>query len=151
MLSINLVIIAIESPLLIGIYQNHTLIESLSIEGQTSEVLPIEFQKIQDRFKVERVLFANGPGSFMAIKINYVFLKTIASILDVELFSRDAFFFNSDSPIRALKNMYFVKRGEKIFIEKVVEFKKVEFSLPLKFEKEKYSKDIEPLYILPFL
>ena len=151
MSNIDLVIVAIESPLLIGIYQKNILIEVISAEGQTSEVLPIAFQKIQSKFIIKRVLFANGPGSFMAIKINYVFLRTVASVLNIELFSRDAFFFNSNTPVKALNNMFFVKRDKKIYIERISDFINVDFSLPNKFEVDRYSKKIEPLYILPFL
>ena len=151
MLEIDLVIIAIETPLLIGVYENNNLIENISIDGHTSEVLPIEFQKIMNRFHIKRVLFANGPGSFMAIKINYVFLKTIASVLSIKLFSVDAFFFNSNSPIKALNNMVFFKKDQKISIEKIEKFSKKDFILPKKFEVEKYSLNIEPLYILPFV
>jgi len=150
-LKIDLVIIAIESPLLIGIYKNSVLVETISASGQTSEVLPIEFQKILNKFEIQRVLFANGPGSFMAIKINYVFLRTLASILNIQLFSKDAFFFNLNSPIKALNNMFFIKKGGEICIEKVDNYSKREFKLPQQFEVEQYSANIEPLYILPFV
>jgi len=150
-LKVNLVIIAIESPLLIGIYENNVLIETIESTGQTSDILPTEFQSILNKFEIENILFANGPGSFMAIKINYVFLKTISIVLGIKLLSQDGFFFNSNTPIRALNKMYFVKSGENIDIQKVENFQKVEYRLPNKFEIEKYSEIIEPNYILPFL
>ena len=151
MLKVNLVIIAIESPLLIGIYENNVLIETIESTGQTSDILPTEFQSILNKFEIENILFANGPGSFMAIKINYVFLKTISIVLGIKLLSQDGFFFNSNTPIRALNKMYFVKSGENIDIQKVENFQKVEYRLPNKFEIAKYSEIIEPNYILPFL
>ena len=151
MLKINLVIIAIESPLLIGIYENNILVERIEATGQTSESLPLEFQKILNKFQIENILFANGPGSFMAIKINYVFLKTISTVLGIKLFSQDGFFFNSNTPIRAINKMYFLKKGENIEIENVENFQKTDFALPHRFEIEKYSEKIEPNYILPFL
>jgi len=150
-LKVNLVIIAIESPLLIGIYENNILIDKVESDGQTSESLPMEFQKLLEKFEIENILFANGPGSFMAIKINYVFLKTISTVLNIKLLSQDGFFFNSNTPIRAINKMYFVKKEHKIEIEKVIDFQKTAFALPQKFEIEKYSEIIEPNYILPFL
>lgn len=149
MLKIDLVIIAIESPLVIGIYVEEILIESTYIDGQTSEVLPFEFQKIKNKYDIQRVLFANGPGSFMAIKINYVFLRTVSIVSGIKLFSQDAFFFNSNTPVKALNKMYFIRKNGKIVIEKMDVVEKVSFLLPNKFEVEKYSEEIEPLYILP--
>ncbi|EJF06307.1 hypothetical protein ThvES_00016180 [Thiovulum sp. ES] len=149
MLKVDLVVVAIESPLLIGIYENGDLIEKMEIEGQTSENLPIHFEKILEKYRVERVLFANGPGSFMAIKINYIFLKTLSTVLGIELFGIDAFFFNGNQPIKAIGGMSFVKTENVINLEKVENFTKMPFYLPEKFDISLYSKDIEPLYILP--
>jgi tRNA A37 threonylcarbamoyladenosine modification protein TsaB len=144
---IDLVIIAIKSPLYIGIYENEELVETLKFEGKTSETLPVEFQKVYKKYKIRRVLFANGPGSFMAIKINYIFLKTISTVSGIELFGVDGFFFNSNTPIEAMNGMVFVKRDDEIVLEKgTVESS---FKLPKRFEVENYSKDIEPLYIIP--
>lgn len=149
MSNIDVVVIAVESPLIIGLYRDNTLFETISVDGQTSETLPIEFKKILESYIVKRVLFANGPGSFMAIKISYIFLKTLSLTKNIELFGVDAFYFNSNSPIRAINSMYFVKRDQEIKIEKVDNFKPSSFTLPEIFEVDKYSKDIEPLYILP--
>jgi len=147
--NIDIVVIAVETPLIIGLYKDKKLFEKISIDGQTSEVLPIEFQKILEKYRVKRILFANGPGSFMAIKIGYIFLKTLSLTKDIELFGVDAFYFNSNAPIRAINSMCFVKRDDEIKIEKVENFKPSPFYLPDSFEVEKYSKNVEPLYILP--
>ena len=149
MLEINVVIIAIETPLIIGLYKNNKLFESRYIDGQTSETLPIEFNKLLENYKIKKVVFANGPGSFMAIKISYLFLKTVAQIKNIELFGVDGFYFNFNQPIRAINNMAFIKDGKDIIVKKIEDFKSSPFSLPNSFEVEKYSKDIEPLYILP--
>jgi tRNA threonylcarbamoyladenosine biosynthesis protein TsaB len=148
-LKVDLVVVAIESPLLIGIYENGDLIEKIEVEGQTSENLPVHFEKILEKYRVERVLFANGPGSFMAIKINYIFLKTLSTVLGIELFGIDAFFFNGNHPIKAIGGMCFVKTENVINLEKIENFMKMPFYLPEKFDISLYSKDIEPLYILP--
>jgi tRNA threonylcarbamoyladenosine biosynthesis protein TsaB len=148
-LEVDLVVIAIESPLKIGIYRDGTISHSLEFTGQTSEVLPVEFKKLTKEYKIRTILFANGPGSFMAIKVNYIFLKTLATVLDIELFGVDAFFFNSNRPIKAVGGNCFVKRDGKIEIERVEEFVKSEYRLPETFDPALYSKDVEPLYILP--
>jgi tRNA threonylcarbamoyladenosine biosynthesis protein TsaB len=150
-LEVDLVVIAIETPLLIGIYENENLVKKIEIKGQTSESLPIEMKKILEKYKVKRVLFAKGPGSFMAIKINYIFLKTLSTVSGIELFGVDGFFFNNNEPIKAIGGMCFIKTENDIKIEKVENFQKKPFYLPEKFDVSLYSKEIEPLYILPVI
>jgi tRNA A37 threonylcarbamoyladenosine modification protein TsaB len=148
-LKVDLVVIAIESPLLIGVYVDEAIFQTIEVDGQTSEVLPIQFEKLMREYHINRVLFANGPGSFMAIKISYIFLKTLATTTGIELFGADGFYFNGNRPIKAMNSMCFVKSGEDIKIERVEDFEKSSFQLPERFRVEEYSKDIEPLYILP--
>jgi hypothetical protein len=85
----------------------------------------------------------------MAIKITYIFLRALNITKDIELFASDGFNFNSNKPIKAMRKMYFVKKNGKIetqfFDEEVVS----EFVLPPIIEEKNFSKDIEPLYILP--
>ena len=42
---------------------------------QTSEALPLLFESILKEYDPKRLFFARGPGSFMAIKITYIFFK----------------------------------------------------------------------------
>ena len=148
---VDIIVIAISSPLIIGIYKDKKLVEKISVEGKTSQVLPIQFEKIIKQYTIKNVLFANGPGSFMAIKITYIFLKSLSTVLKFQLFSQDAFFFNKNKPIKAINGNFFIKKNNKIEMVKLNQNNSMEFFLPEIFELEKYSQDIEPLYILPFL
>jgi tRNA A37 threonylcarbamoyladenosine modification protein TsaB len=148
---VDIVVIAINSPLIIGIYQDKKLVEKISVEGKTSQLLPVQFEKIIKQYTIKNVLFANGPGSFMAIKITYIFLKSLSTVLEFQLFSQDAFFFNKNKPIKAINGNFFIKNNNKIEMVKLNQSNSMEFFLPEVFEQEKYSQDIEPLYILPFL
>ncbi len=133
----------------VGIYENNKLIKEYSTKEHTSEVLPYIFKEILESFTCKRVFFARGPGSFMAIKITYIFLRTLSITKDIELFASDGFNFNSNKPIRAMRKMYFVKKDDKIETEFFEEEQTSEFILPKTIELENFTKDIEPLYILP--
>ncbi len=133
----------------VGIYENNKLIKEYSTKEHTSEVLPYIFKEILENFTCRRVFFARGPGSFMAIKITYIFLRTLSITKDIELFASDGFNFNSNKPIRAMRKMYFVKKDDKIETEFFEEEQTSEFILPKTIELENFTKDIEPLYILP--
>jgi tRNA A37 threonylcarbamoyladenosine modification protein TsaB len=139
----------LSSPLQVGIYQDNKLIKNFTTKEQTSEALPKIFENILKEFTCKRVFFARGPGSFMAIKITYIFLRTLSIVKDIELFATDGFYFNDNKPIRAMKNMYFTKENEEIKTEFFNEEQNHQFILPKVIEIENFSKDIEPLYILP--
>jgi len=107
------------------------------------------FKEILKSFTCRRVFFARGPGSFMAIKITYIFLRALSIAKDIELFASDGFNFNDKNPIKAMRKIYFVKKDDKIETEFFEDEPVCEFMLPKTIELEKFSKDIEPLYILP--
>ncbi len=88
----------------------------------------------------------------MAIKITYLFLKTISISENIKLFATDGFAFNENSPIKAIGTLYFLKKNGKIFTNKInsADIKSIkEFQLPKKLDYTIFSKENEPLYILP--
>ena len=135
---------------MVGIYEGSILIEKFSSNKKTSDILPKIFEQILEKYDIKRAFFANGPGSFMAIKVSYIFLKTLSIIKGIELFATDGFSFNDNAPIKAIGKKYFIKENGKIeakFIE--VDESLIEFKLPKLLESQKFTTNIEPLYILP--
>ncbi len=145
----DIVVISLSAPLQLGIYQNNKLIKEMVTDEHTSEALPLLFRDIFDEFLCKRVFFERVPGSFMAIKITYIFLRTLGITKNIELFATDGFYFNDSKPIKAMRKMYFVKEGKEIVTKIFEEEQKSKFTLPKTLKIEDFSKDIEPLYILP--
>lgn len=85
----------------------------------------------------------------MAIKITYIFLRTLSITKNIKLFASDGFNFNNNSPIKAMRKMYFVKKDGKIDTQFFEEDQICEFVLPKTIELENFNTDVEPLYILP--
>ncbi len=135
--------------MLVGIYKEGKIIEKIESKEKTSESLPLIFEDILKKYTPTSLYYAKGPGSFMAIKISYVFLKTISIVKDIPLFGADAFYFNDHLPIKATGKLYFVKENGIIRTKKLQSKKTGEFYLPLFLNKEVFSLDSEPLYILP--
>ena len=73
---VSVVVVSISSPILIGIYKDDILIDTIQSEGKTSDILPSIFDELLKKYSITNIYYANGPGSYMAIKISYVFLKT---------------------------------------------------------------------------
>jgi len=138
---------------LIGVYEDNTLIEKFQSQEKTSDILPKLFASILKKYDVKNLYFAKGPGSFMAIKITYLFLKTISIAKNMPLFATDGFAFNQNSPIKAVGTLYFIKKDGKISTQKIDDIKKKikPFDLPKILDKKIFTSECEPLYILPAL
>ena len=116
---------------------------------QTSEALPLVFEKIMKDYTPNRLFFARGPGSFMAIKITYIFLRTLSIALAIPLLACDSFVFNKGKPIRAMRNLYFIKESKEIKTIRLENLAEQNFSLPQILDEALFSYEIEPLYMLP--
>ncbi len=146
---VELLLIAVTSPILAAIYKDGECIESYRREGKCSEVLPPLLHDILYNYRVEAVYYANGPGSFMAIKIAYVMAKTVSSALDIPLYATDAFAFNGGRPIKAIGRSCFVKKEGSIRIEPDCSEEAAPFYAPKRLDRSIFCERSEPLYVLP--
>ena len=147
---IEVLVITISNPLLIGIYEDNKLIDEYKLEGKTSDLLPVLFDELLQKYDIKRLNYVNTPGSFMAIKVAYVFLKTIAITKKFDFRACEGFEFNENSPIKALGKKYFIKDENEIkvdFLEKDCIIR--DFKLPLNIENINFNNETLPKYNLP--
>jgi tRNA A37 threonylcarbamoyladenosine modification protein TsaB len=151
MKNISILVIPIANPLLVGIYKNNQLIKTIVKDGKTSDILPLIFKDILATYTIKDIFYVNGPGSFMAIKIAYIFLKVLTITNNITLKATDGFYFNNNSAIKALGKKYFFKaKDDKIVLDILKADSTVEsFSLPKKLNKTIFSNKILPNYNLP--
>lgn len=147
---VDILVISISTPLKIGIYQKGVLVDTYEIDGKTSDILPIAFEKIMEKYELGRILYVNSPGSYMAIKVAYVFLKTMCIAKKLPFFSANGFHFNNNSPIKALGKKYFINNNGDINIDFIDEDTQLEaFVLPLKLNEAIFTTETLPIYNLP--
>ncbi|MBK2000618.1 tRNA threonylcarbamoyladenosine biosynthesis protein TsaB [Campylobacter sp. LH-2024] len=137
---------ALSKPLMLGIYKNNLLVKSITSYEKASEFIPKILQELLQDFTFDELIYTNGPGSFMGIKISYVSLSTLSIVRNIPLFAISAFELNNNQPISAHKEMCFVKKGDEIFLEKATSG---EFVLPLNLSKLNKKNDNLPFYFLP--
>ena len=145
----TLLIIPLSSPLLLGVYQNNILVETLKSDKKTSESLLPLVEDVLQRYELDRIIYTRGPGSYMAIKLTYIMLKTIELIQKIPLFGCSAFECNGDKPIKAIGNLYFIKEKETIITKKLQEKIEQAFWLPKTLDELRLDKDATPDYSLP--
>lgn len=144
--SVDLVFITLSSPIQVGIYENRVLIDTVVSDEKSSEVLPKIYTQLSKRYKIEKLFYANGPGSFMAIKVAYIFLKSLSILKDIPIFATDAFYFNKNQPIKAIGKLFFVKISSEIKTQKLEIAPEVIFRLPDVLEYSKFSTTATPIY-----
>jgi len=143
---VDILLIALSSPIQIGIYENNKLVDTISSSAKSSEVLPGLYKNIFKKYSVEKLFYANGPGSFMAIKVAYIFLKSMSILKKIPLFATDAFYFNKNEPIKAIGKLCFVKISSEIKTQKLEIAPSMEFKLPDVLDYNEFSTTATPLY-----
>lgn len=143
---VEVVLVAISSPIQIGIYENSKLIELIKSDEKSSEVLPSIYKKILNTYNVKSLYYANGPGSFMAIKVSYIFLKSLSILKNIPLYATDAFYFNNNQPIKAIGKLFFVRISSEIKTQKLEIAPSMEFKLPDVLDYNEFSTTATPYY-----
>lgn len=144
--SVDIVLIALSSPIKIGIYEDTKLIDTIVSNDKSSDILPIIFEKLFKTYEIEKLFYANGPGSFMAIKVAYIFLKSMSVLKNIPLFATDAFYFNENQPIKAIGKLCFVKISSEIKTQKLEIVPEANFKLPVVLDYSEFNENTAPLY-----
>jgi len=143
---VDVLLIALSSPIHIGIYENNLLIDVIEKKEKSSDILPLVYKNLLEQYDIQNLFYANGPGSFMAIKVAYIFLKSLSILKNIPLLATDAFKFNNNAPIKAFGKLYFVNINSKIQTQKFEIVEEGIFVLPKHLIKEEFSTNTMPLY-----
>ena len=130
---------------MIGLYEDDMLIKEYKSEQKSSEILPIFLNEILKNYSLKALFYANGPGSYMGIKLSFLSLKTLSIVLNIPLFAISAFELNGYGAISANKGLCFVYENSKISLKKT---DSKEFFLPKNLSSLKVEKDNLPFYFL---
>jgi hypothetical protein len=145
----TLLINPIAVPLQIGCYEADRLRCSRALDGRASDVLLGALEALLAEHDIDRILYVNGPGSYMAIKLTYITLATIQMLRGIPFEACSAFALNDQRPVRAMGALYFVKEKETIITQKFDEIIPQEFGLPSYLGDLELEAENTPLYILP--
>ena len=134
---------------MLGVYEEGRLIDTISSDLKTSEILLPLIKECLDRYDINRIIYTRGPGSYMAIKLTYIMLKTIEIIEGIECVGCSGFALNGGEPIKAIGNLYFIKEKETIITKKYEQAINVNFTLPQSIHDLELDEESTPEYILP--
>jgi len=147
--SYKILIISIASPLLIGVYRENQLVETIETQEKTSEILLKKLTELSLKYNYSHVIYTNGPGSYMAIKLTYITLRSLEILKGITFSGCNAFDLNGKKPIKAVGKLYFIKEKETIITKKFDEAVEQRFELPSMLSEVAILNDNKPMYILP--
>ncbi|MBE2984388.1 glycoprotease [Campylobacter sp. RM9344] len=130
---------------MVGLYENDVKFKEISTQDHVSEALIEILEELDKEYNIQKIIYANTPGSFMGLKVAYVILKTFCEVRGCEFYAVSGFDLNENNPIRANKKLSFVKYDNKIVLE---EKEPVKFKLPQILDKLKLNSDTLPDYII---
>jgi tRNA A37 threonylcarbamoyladenosine modification protein TsaB len=146
---VSLLVISIANPLLVGVYEEGRLIRTEQSDKKTSEILLPVLSALLETYEVEEIIYTRGPGSYMAIKLTYIMLKTIEIVRGIPLHGCSGFVLNGGRPIKAIGNLYFIKEKETIMTKKFEEPVDASFALPQCIHDLEIDEESTPEYLLP--
>ncbi len=145
----EVLIISIASPLLLGVYRDGELVEKIETEKKTSDILLKKLSELSKKYNYSRLIYTNGPGSYMAIKLTYITLRSLEILKDISFDGCDAFDLNKQNPIKAVGKLYFIKENNTIITKKFDEAVEQRFELPSMLSEVTILNNNKPMYILP--
>jgi len=145
----ELLVISIATPLQIGVYEEGKLIKSLNSEKKTSDILLPLLKECMDDYEISSIIYTRGPGSYMAIKLTYIMLKTIEITRGIQCKGCSGFALNGGAPIKAVGNLYFTKEKETIITKKFEQPVASEFTLPQSIHDLRLDEESTPDYVIP--
>ena len=134
---------------MLGVYEEGELIETKSSDLKTSEILLPLIRECLDKYDISTIIYTRGPGSYMAIKLTYIILKTIEIMRGIKCVGCSGFALNGGEPIKAIGNLYFIKEKETIITKKYEQPVNVNFTLPQSIQDLVLDEESTPDYILP--
>jgi len=145
----TLLVISISSPLLLGVYADGILVKTFSSDEKTSETLLPLLTEILDLYAISEIIYTRGPGSYMAIKLTYIMLKTLEITRGITCRGCSGFELNAGQPIKAIGNLYFIKEKETIITKKFEQPVHAVFALPHSIHDLVIDEESTPEYSLP--
>jgi hypothetical protein len=134
---------------MLGVYEEGRLIDTITSDLKASEILLPLIKESLDKYDISRIIYTRGPGSYMAIKLTYIMLKTIEIVQGIQCVGCSGFALNGGEPIKAIGNLYFIKEKETIITKKFEQAINVKFTLPQSIQDLELDEESTPEYILP--
>jgi len=146
----TLLINPLSSPLQLALYDAEGMRHRVwEVQGYVSDVLTGELERLLQSRRIAKILYVNGPGTYMGIKLCYILLRTLELVRGIPFEGCSAFSLNGAQPLKAMGKLYFVKEKETIMTRKFDEKIPQVFTPPPSLCELEIASDRRPDYRIP--
>ena len=140
----------ISTPVQFALYDadSKNLLKKWEESGYVSDILTDVIENIIEDNDIEKIVYVNGPGSYMGIKLSYILLRTLEMTKKIPFTACSAFSLNNGKPIKAMGKLYFVKE-EDIIIKKLENIIPQDFAMPDSIDEVEILPNRVPDYKIP--
>lgn len=160
MKNIDVALVCVGGSIRCGLYENGVLFREIVSQELTLNALPKIFESLlpnpkQDSqytdMKINTIYYANGPGSFSALKLTHIFLHTLSLLYEIKLLATSSFYFTQAKYIKAFGTTYFYEdeNGNIALAYGIDNPQETDFYMPKVLDPQCFHHKTEPLYILP--
>ena len=145
----TLLLISAIKPFVLAVYdERNELIEQHASDQHLTTALYMITSEIDARYCVTKVAYIRGPGSFMGLKLGFVFMRSFALARGIDFTAADSFALTADRPVFSHKNRYFVKENGVISVQRFDQPQPNFLIPPLALDTTIFNADTLPQYIL---
>ncbi|MDR3347856.1 MAG: hypothetical protein LBN32_04505 [Helicobacteraceae bacterium] len=146
---VTVLLISAAQPAKLAVYDDRfACIERLENALPLSEWLYGAMKSIVQRYNVARVAYARGPGSFMGLKLGYLFMRSFSLAARIPFVAASSFDLTSGAPIKAHGKRWFVIKDGAIAIESFETPPADRLLLPDQLDMSMFSGAVLPEYVL---
>ncbi|GHV10482.1 glycoprotease [Campylobacterota bacterium] len=149
MRSVSLLLLSATRPTRLAIYgEDGGVIEQFQSDLPLTESLYDAIKAFDEAYAIERVLYARGPGSFMGLKLGYLFLRSFALGRGIDFLAADSFALSGGAPIHSHSKRWFVLENGSAAIRSFDSAPAEVLSPPERLDLTLFSAETAPNYIL---
>lgn len=147
---VSVLLISATRPMRLAVYdETGARIESHESDAPATESLYPLFKSIDDRYEITRLAYAKGPGSFMGLKLGYVFLQSFALARKLPFTAASSFALSGGNPVHAHGKRWFTQRGDQVGVQTFEVAPEASLLPPERIDFSVFEPACEPEYLMP--
>lgn len=149
-LPVTVLLISASRPMRLAVYDRAgAKLESFESDAPATESFYPLFKAIDEQYAIEKLAYARGPGSFMGLKLGYVFMQTLALARNLPFAAASSFALSGGAPVHAHGKRWFVPQGNEVSVQTFDPAPENRLLPPDRLDLSLFDTNTEPDYLMP--
>lgn len=149
-LPVTVLLISASRPMRLAVYDRvGAKLESFESDAPATESFYPLFKAIDEKYAIEKLAYARGPGSFMGLKLGYVFMQTLALARNLPFTAASSFVLSDGAPVQAHGKRWFAQEANGIGVKLFEAAPEDRLLPPDRLDLNLFDTNTEPDYFMP--